>query len=743
MSYDAGRRRALSTRFLLGGAILSAILLSVVPALPAGANNAGYALQFDGYNDFVVLPETSSILGPGWENSKTVSLWVKPMGAATICANNNVGWCDSIFGDRPRWWGIVRGILDGQDRLWVWNYDGSSGSPADVLPVAYTPGEWIHITLVHGSGSLRAYRNGVQVGGTPSGTTLQPSTGAQPQLHLGGIINSSTRNWTFEGILDEVSLWSVERSEAEVQADLFRTLTGSEPGLRAHYSMSNGSGTILTDDGPQAWDGLLQDGNRGVPANGSPPAWVLSDAFGQPGATPTSTVPTATQPAVTPTTTSTVSRSPTSTPGASPTPSATPVPGGFPSASILDSFNRADGPIGSNWSGAVAAYGIAADRLDVNGNGSILWKVSPFGAEQEVYMTLSTVDSGASSMSLLLKSQSSSTASQGALRVLYSPGSQTIQVWTYATSQGWIQRGANMAAPLVSGDTLGARDSGAAVEIYRNGALLGSRDISAWPHAAAAGYLGLWMASASAAVLDDFGGGTIGLAATATPQSTATAGASATPTAVPNSPTPTSILPTATATSTSTPSDPGDFPSTGAVDNFNRANGPLGGSWSGNTGNFAVADDQLDVNGNGAVLWNSVAYGIDQEAFVTLATIDPASTSISLLLKSQSSTGATSGAARVLYSPGAQVVQVWTYADGQGWIQRGANLPAPFTNGDVLGARATSAGSIEVYRNGSLLGSRDVSAWTHVSTGGYIGLWLAGASNVLLDDFGGGAFTAS
>ena len=732
MHHDPMSRRTLSTRLLLGGAILSAILLAVVPSLPAGADNAGYALQFDGANDFVVLPQTSSILGSGWENAKTVSLWVKPIGAATVCAHNNVAWCDSIFGDRSRWWGIVRGVLDGQDRLWAWNYDGSPGSPADVLPVAYTPGKWIHITLVHGSGSLRAYGNGVQVGGTPSGTTLQPNTGAQPQLYLGGIINSATRNWTFEGILDEVSLWNVERSEAEVQADMFRTLTGSEPGLRAYYSMSNGAGTVLSDDGPQSWDGSLQDGNQSVPPNGSPPAWVVSDAFGQPLQTSTPTTP----PTAGPSATATVTSSPTSTPGATASPSATPAPSGFPSTAILDSFNRANGPIGSGWSGAVASYAIAANRLDVNGNGSIFWNATPFGVEQEAYVTFSTVDTGASSMSLLLKSQSSSSATQGALRVLYSPGTQTVQVWTYATSQGWIQRGANLAAPLASGDTLGARASAAAVEIYRNGALLGSRDIGAWPHAAGGGYLGLWMANASAAVLDDFGGGTIGLVATVTPQSTVTPGASPTPTAVPSSPTPTSILPTATPTSTA--SNPPDFPSTGLVDNFNRANGPLGSNWSGNTGNFAVANDQLDVNGNGTVLWNPVAFGVDQEVFVTLATIDPGGNSISLLLKSQSSTSATNGAARVLYSPGGQVVQVWTYAAGQGWVQRGANIPSPLTDGDVLGARADPAGSIEVYRNGALLGSRDVSGWTHASAGGYIGLWLAGASNAVLDDFGGG-----
>ena len=45
---------------------------------------------------------------------------------------------------------------------------------------------------------------------------------------------------------------------------------------------------------------------------------------------------------------------------------------------------------------------------------------------------------------------------------------------------------------------------------------------------------------------------------------------------------------------------------------------------------------------------------------------------------------------------------------------------------------------MRVYRNGSLLATRDVSAWTLNNRGGYVGLWLEGASNAVLDDFGGG-----
>ena len=62
-------------------------------------------------------------------------------------------------------------------------------------------------------------------------------------------------------------------------------------------------------------------------------------------------------------------------------------------------------------------------------------------------------------------------------------------------------------------------------------------------------------------------------------------------------------------------------------------------------------------------------------------------------------------------------------------------------NGDVLGARATADGQLQVYRNGALLGTRNIAAWPFASSSGYIGLWVANAPNAFLDGFGGGNAT--
>jgi hypothetical protein len=37
-----------------------------------------------------------------------------------------------------------------------------------------------------------------------------------PMLHLGGIINNASRNWTYEGEIDDVGLWSRALSVEEI-----------------------------------------------------------------------------------------------------------------------------------------------------------------------------------------------------------------------------------------------------------------------------------------------------------------------------------------------------------------------------------------------------------------------------------------------------------------------------------------------------------------------------------------------
>lgn len=263
------RKPYLTTIRLLTTLIVLATLLQGFPARLASAYSGDYALRFDGVDDFVQLPATNTIMGgASWKDTKTVSLWVRPTGTSLACPFSDVAQCDSIFGDRPNWWGITRGIISGNDRIWIWNYDGST----DRIGIPYTIGEWVHITLLHSGGVLRAYKNGVEVASTPSGTTQQPTTGALPVLQIGGIIMGMSSNFTFEGQIDDIQVWNTARSISEIRRDMYRDLTGGETGLAAYYRMSNGSGTSLTDNSGNSFTGTMSGG----------PAWIASGAVAGP-----------------------------------------------------------------------------------------------------------------------------------------------------------------------------------------------------------------------------------------------------------------------------------------------------------------------------------------------------------------------------------------------------------------------------------------------------------------------------
>ena len=325
-----------------------------------------------------------------------------------------------------------------------------------------------------------------------------------------------------------------------------------------------------------------------------------------PPPTNTPTSPPISTPTATATSTSLPTDTPTSTPTATSTNSPTPIPSntptpagssGFPSTGTLDNFNRANGAIGGNWSGVTGGYAIAANQLDPGSAGDIYWSPAAFGADQEAYVTFATIDPGASELDLLLKAQSNGYVGTGVLEVVYEPAGHRIQVWTYASAQGWMQRGADIPMTLLNGDQLGARASSTGMlEVYVNGLLVGTRDVTGWPFATSGGRIGLWLISASGALLDDFGGGTVNTGPVATPTNTATPLPSSTPTATATSmPLPTntptalpSDTPTATATSaplstntptptqtpTPTPSNTGFHgPSANAADTGGDGNG--------------------------------------------------------------------------------------------------------------------------------------------------------------------------
>ena len=364
----------------------------------------------------------------------------------------------------------------------------------------------------------------------------------------------------------------------------------------------------------------------------------------------------------------------------------------FTGTTILDNFNRSNGSLGGNWDGSgISNYAIDTNQVVVtNPVDDVYWVNERFGADQEVYVTLTAINAGSiySEIGLLLKAQD--TTSQVVIGVFYNPAEEEVGVWTYTDE--WVLHGSPIPVTLVNGDQFGARSlHDGTVEVYQNGELLATRNVSSWPHFYKNGYIGLAFVDADDTVLDNFGGGEMEA-----------------------SPLTTSVL-----------------------DNFNRSNGGVGANWSGTTANFAVASNHLTLSSTGEnMYWNVASFDPDQEAYVTIATID-GSSQVGLTLKRQTSDPA-DGILLIVYKAADAHIQILSYDSIHGLVQRGSNVDITFEAGDVMGVKARANGAVEIYKNDVLWSIQSAADWAFMTEGGYIGLITAATSSTVLDDFGGG-----
>jgi PKD repeat protein len=124
-----------------------------------------------------------------------------------------------------------------------------SGPPV----LAWTPdssvtlGRWQHVAATYDAtiGHVRMYLDGIESAleqsGSPSGSIRD---NADIDLVIG---NGPGVNYTFEGVLDEVRVWSVVRSPVDILESMCQYLAGSEEGLAGYWSMNEGYGDTLFD----------------------------------------------------------------------------------------------------------------------------------------------------------------------------------------------------------------------------------------------------------------------------------------------------------------------------------------------------------------------------------------------------------------------------------------------------------------------------------------------------------------
>ncbi len=177
-----------------------------------GSNNGqGKALAFDGVGDFVTLPNILS--GSYTKEALVYSL-------NTAVANNIISGTTTAF------WAPNTASF----RLTAGHAPGFS-QVQDPTPLA--PNTWYHVAVTYDAATqeMKLYKDGVLVS---SATSVPPYTETTQFI---GAFNSG---FFWNGRIDEVRIWNVVRSAAEINANKNCALTGDEPGLKAYYNFTNG-----------------------------------------------------------------------------------------------------------------------------------------------------------------------------------------------------------------------------------------------------------------------------------------------------------------------------------------------------------------------------------------------------------------------------------------------------------------------------------------------------------------------
>ncbi len=188
----------------------------------------GTALYFDGSTNYVNVGTSSTF---NFSGSFTVEAWIK------VVSFPHPNW-DAIITKGDDSWRIAR---SNSSNVLAFSTNGLSnvdmGGTTNV-----NDGNWHFFAAVYDGSTKTLYVDGhvdvsVSVTGTLSSSTYP--------VYFGENAGHTGRN--FNGYIDEVRVWSIARTESQVRADMFTTVSSAQPSLLGYWQFNDGSGTTVIE----------------------------------------------------------------------------------------------------------------------------------------------------------------------------------------------------------------------------------------------------------------------------------------------------------------------------------------------------------------------------------------------------------------------------------------------------------------------------------------------------------------
>ena len=213
--------------------------------------HAANALGFNGTSQCVDLGTSGTLALTG--GAFTIEAWIKPTEKAS---------CLSILGRKtggsanPGYAFYVNTFGSSDGRLKFETQGSNCGTTDPVI----TWNTWQHVAVTWDGTTLRFYVNGVE----KTATGNVNLTDGNVKAMIGAFPPSG--GYYYPGMMDELRVWNVTRTAADLRDAMHSQLSGGESGLTAYYQFNQAAGTTLPDLSANHLNGTLVNS----------PAWTSS-----------------------------------------------------------------------------------------------------------------------------------------------------------------------------------------------------------------------------------------------------------------------------------------------------------------------------------------------------------------------------------------------------------------------------------------------------------------------------------
>ena len=196
----------------------------------SAAQGPATALDFDGVDDTVTIPTFTN--APLLNSARTVEAWIKI--PSTFTGYGMVFAYGGPDGTAYYYQRLSVGVQNGAITV-------ESNNSTVTWPATVNNNAWHHLAFVYaGSGGIAAasvYLDGTALTGPTSskGTTALATVSGPAFL---GSLNGTS--FFLPGTIDEVRVWNVARTQAEIRAAKATELAGNEANLVAYYQLNAG-----------------------------------------------------------------------------------------------------------------------------------------------------------------------------------------------------------------------------------------------------------------------------------------------------------------------------------------------------------------------------------------------------------------------------------------------------------------------------------------------------------------------